>query len=111
MGLPATCRSLREARIRCGLTQADVGRAVGYTNGYIANIENGAANPTTEIVPAIEEFLTTDKKINKLERIVIECAIRWLASDDTDDWAVERAIEDLNSSVQALVKFRQSIKE
>jgi len=49
--------ALREQR---GMTQEDVASAIGKTDGYISQIENGSANPTLKVLEAIAKALNVE---------------------------------------------------
>ena len=53
-------KRLKEARIRKGLTQEDLARAVGVTKGAIGNYESGVSSPKETILIKLMEVLEVD---------------------------------------------------
>ena len=48
---------LRQVRIAKGLTQEELGNAVGRSRSYIVQIERGAMNPSEEVALGLEDVL------------------------------------------------------
>ena len=53
-------KRLKEARIRAGMTQADLARAVGVTKGAVGNYESGVSSPKETILIKLMEVLGVD---------------------------------------------------
>src|SRR3954453_10103137 len=56
-------RLCRETRARLGLTQQQLGEAVGVTRGYIAKVESAKANPTFALAERIAIALDLETDI------------------------------------------------
>ena len=57
----------RETRTRLGLTQQELGDAVGVTRGYVAKVESAKANPTIDLAERIARAL--DLKVDIVARL------------------------------------------
>lgn len=51
---------IRKRREELGLSQAELARRIGVTQGSIGNYENGVSNPKMELMPKLFEALKTD---------------------------------------------------
>ncbi|MGE5572990.1 MAG: helix-turn-helix transcriptional regulator [Bacteroidota bacterium] len=52
--------ALRVARLKKGLTQEDVAKAIGVTRAFYGMIETGTRNPTLELAKRIAIFFASD---------------------------------------------------
>jgi transcriptional regulator with XRE-family HTH domain len=52
---------LRQARKRRGLTQAQLGRALGISGAMVSMIENGDRLLPRELIPMIERFISSGR--------------------------------------------------
>src|SRR3954453_17660616 len=60
-------RLCRETRARLGLTQPQLGDAVGVTRGYVAKVECGSANPTFDLAERLAFAL--DVEVDLVARV------------------------------------------
>jgi transcriptional regulator with XRE-family HTH domain len=51
--------SIREARIRCGLTQAELAERLNVTQGLVSHWEQGITMPPTRQIPELAKVLKT----------------------------------------------------
>lgn len=51
---------IQKARLRCGLTQAELSQKLGMTPKYISNMECGAKTPRLETFVTLTNILQTD---------------------------------------------------
>ena len=60
-------KTIEEARKAKGLTQEQLAKMLGITQGAIAQWENGLTHPSFEMLPKLAEILgmTVDELINK----------------------------------------------
>jgi DNA-binding XRE family transcriptional regulator len=63
--------SVRKARRKKELTQAQLGKLIGISKNSIGNIEKGRQNPTPKHRRMLEEVLgeISDEKSNRIERL------------------------------------------
>ena len=60
MKLGVRTDKLTELRIKQGLSQTDLARGAGITNGYVSQIESGLSTPSPKVAKLIAEVLRTD---------------------------------------------------
>ena len=63
---------LKEARIKAGLTQAQLGQIAGYSEGTIRNAETGSKDPSDRIFNALMAAIE-NRSGNKLAAIEMPC--------------------------------------
>lgn len=51
---------LKEARLRCGMKQEELARAVGVTKGAVGNYETGVSSPKESVLIKLMEVLGVD---------------------------------------------------
>jgi transcriptional regulator with XRE-family HTH domain len=54
--------TVKEARIKAGITQQELADTVGTTREYLSNIENGHKTPSFEMLDKIAKVLKTSVK-------------------------------------------------
>ena len=60
MKLEVRTDKLTELRIKRGLSQTELARGAGITNGYVSQIERGLYAPSPKVAKLIAEVLRTD---------------------------------------------------
>ena len=60
MKLEVRTERLTELRIKRGLSQTELARGAGITNGYVSQIERGLYAPSPKVAKLIAEVLHTD---------------------------------------------------
>ena len=60
MKLGVRTDKLTELRIKRGLSQTELARGAGITNGYVSQIERGLYAPSPKVAKLIAEVLHTD---------------------------------------------------
>ena len=60
MKLEVKTSKLAELRIKRGLSQTELARGAGITNGYVSQIEHGLYAPSPKVAKLIAEALHTD---------------------------------------------------
>lgn len=71
---------LKEKRIKAGLSQGDVAKAMGYTSPqFISNWELSKSNPPATSIKKLAKIYNTD--FNELKKIYVKSAIAELEAD------------------------------
>lgn len=97
---------IKDARVRKGLTQTELSRALSLTSKYISNIECGAKNPRLETFVALANVLETDANSLLVDVLAvseqIQCSELWQKLSDLSPEKREKLLRIMELMIEVL---------
>ncbi|NJC64694.1 helix-turn-helix transcriptional regulator [Planosporangium flavigriseum] len=84
-------QSLREYRVRAGMSLSRLSDAVHYSKGYLSNVENGRKAPTAELARACDGVLRARGEL------IAACHLDVAAARDTNPWQTAELLRRLHA--------------